>query len=74
MTLSLSLPPVRFRPLNRPPNLYSVGQLVSFNGHTGKVMSYIDGETVRVSFGQGRIKKIKEEDLQEFIPWWSDKD
>lgn len=53
---------------------FSTGELVSFNGYTGKVCGYVKEGLVSVSFGRGRFRAIPESELSVFVPWWSERD
>lgn len=72
--MQLDLPAPKYRNPAARPQLFKVGEAVTFNGHVGTVRGYSPEGKVLVSFGHCRRKVIEEEKLQVFIPWWSDCD
>lgn len=75
MTAALQerMPPARYRDATVA-HAFTPGDLVTFNGYTGKVSSYSVAGLVVVTFGRGRRRELSESALQVFVPWWSDRD
>lgn len=67
------MPPARYR-ASSIGHTYTPGDLVTFNGHTGKVSGHTsDGKAV-VTFGMNKRREIAESELAPFVPWYSERD